>query len=277
MKPLALAAALTVPLTLAAPLARAEAPLLATQMPGLAITALADLPAASPANADRQFCSHLFVEAPATAAGQATRAKGWAVTAETAFGPYTAVSFIGKAEPATSGTCELTQGNVGIWSGAQLVALVYAQNPDDDLIGSVSGFGQGLRIHSGGVIPGTVADLRLIGGTDIAVTPPALSESLCNARAEVPFIEGMPIDMARKLLAESGWQPVPQNTGSPGMAQGIAAAGVPEVEDCAGTGFAFCSYVYQGPAGTLSVITAGELWEGNLPAVTGYSASCAAP
>ena len=272
MKPYALAATLI----LIASAAVAEAPLLATQVPQLAITPLADLPAAPPQTQDRQFCQHLFTDAPATPAGQATRAKGWEVTGETAFGPYTAVSFIGAFEPATSGTCELMQGNVGIWSGSRLVALVYSQNPDDDLIGSVSAFGQGLRISSGGVIPGTVADLRLIGGTDIAVTPPALSESVCNV-ADVPFIEGMPINMARKLLAEAGWQPVPQNTESLGMAQDIAAAGVPEVEDCAGTGFAFCSYVYQGPAGMLSVITAGELWEGNLPAVTGYSANCTSP
>lgn len=268
---LAIAAVLTLP----APLARAEAPLLASQVPQLAITALADLPAASPANADPQLCDHLFVGTPATPAGQATMAKGWAVTGEAAFGPYTAVSFIGKAEAATSGTCALTQGNVGIWSGNQMVALVFTQNPDDDLIGSVIPSGLGLRILSGSVVPGTVADLRLIGGTDIAVTPPALSEPVCGGRAEVPLVEGMPIDMARKLLVDYGWHAQPQDAPGVGMAADIAARGVTEVEDCSGTGFGFCSYLYVGPAGGLSVITAGEIWDGGLPTVTGYAMTCA--
>ncbi|GAB1362101.1 hypothetical protein MASR1M32_13370 [Rhodobacter sp.] len=59
------------------------------------------------------------------------------------------------------------------------------------------------------------------------------------------------------------------------MAADIAARGVTEVEDCSGTGFGFCSYLYVGPAGGLSVITAGEIWDGGLPTVTGYAMTCA--
>lgn len=260
-------------LVLAAGAAAAEGPRLASQVPGIAVLPLTDLPAAPVAKEELQYCSHLFAD-PQTAAGRAVRDKGWEVTGEVPLGPYTAVSFVGGWLPSTSGTCDLTEGNIGLFSGAQLVGLVYSADPEDQLIGHAVAFGpSGLRIFDGSVLPGPVADLRLIG-TDVAVTPPAPEEPVCGS-ATVPYLHGLPIDMARGLLAEYGWQPVPQPAAGAGMAQAIAAAGVTEVEDCAGTGFGFCSYVYQGPAGGLSVVTAGEPTEDyGLPAVVGHSVQC---
>jgi hypothetical protein len=52
---------------------------------------------------------------------------------------------------------------------------------------------------------------------------------------------------------------------------------VTEVEDCSGTGFAFCGFRYTGPAGDLSVVTVGEGDEnGGLPLVARYSVDCKA-
>jgi hypothetical protein len=151
-----------------------------------------------------------------------------------------------------------------------MVALVYGVRPDDDLIGRIDPFGKdGLRILSGDVVPGTVADLRVIGQSAIAITPPAAVEPVCDGRAEVPFIEGMPINMARTLLMERGWQPVANPEPGMGMPQSLAEAGVPEVEDCSGTGFGFCGYSYSGPAGRLSVTSAGEPTDAGLPVVVG--------
>ena len=76
---------------------------------------------------------------------------------------------------------------------------------------------------------------------------------------------------------QAGWQPVPGDPAQQalGWAKDIAAAGVPEVEDCSGTGFAFCAFTYARPAGTLSVVTAGEGGEdGSLPAVSRYWVDC---
>lgn len=260
-------------LALAAGAAGAEGPRLASQVPGIAVLPLTELPAAPAATGERQYCSHLFID-PETEAGRAVRGKGWEVTGEVPLGPWTAVSFVGDWLPSTSGTCDLTEGNIGLFSGAQLVGLVYSADPDAQLIGRATAFGPaGLRIFDGSVLPGPVADLRLIG-TDVAVTPPAPEEPVCGS-ATVPYIHGLPIDMARGLLAEYGWRPVPQPAAVSGMAQAIAAAGVTEVEDCAGTGFGFCSYAYEGPAGGLSVATAGEPSdEYGLPAVVGHSVRC---
>ena len=267
---------LAVTLALLAPVAAAETPLLASQVPGLVITAMSELPAAPAAVSDMEYCGHFFIE-PQTAGGKAVQAKGWHVTAEQPLGAYTAVSFAGKAEPATSGACILTEGNVALWSGEQVVALVYGLRPDDAMIGRIDPFGKdGLRILSGDLVPGTVADIRVIGQSGIAVTPPAAVEPVCDGRAEVPFIEGMPINMARTLLMERGWQPVPNPQPGIGMVQILAEAGVPEVEDCSGTGFAFCAYSYSGPAGSLSVISAGEGDDAGLPSVIGYRVECRA-
>lgn len=261
-------------LTLFAPMALAEEggkPLLASQVPGVEIAPLATLPAAPKPSAGLAECSHLTVSHPATAAGLLAAEKGWAVTGEGQLGPYSVVSFIGDAEPATSGTCLLLQGNIGLWRGKDLVALIYGPDGQSS-IGGLSERSDGLRIHTGDLLSGSLGDLHLIGGQDILLSPPG-GELACGS-ADVPFIEGMPIDMARKLLIEKGWQPDATSGERLGMAQTIATT-VPEVEDCAGTGFAQCAFSYTHPAARLSVITAGEIAEdGTLPIVIGTSIAC---
>ena len=249
---------------------------LAVDTPGLNLVPLATLPAAPQDKGEAAFCSHLFVETVTTPAGQDVAAKGWHVTAELPLGDLTAVSFVGSATPATSGTCELLDGNVGFYSGGQLVALLFATQSGQPLIGSLRPFGDGLRLLNGDLLPGTVADIARKGG-QIAVTTPAAAEPVCNGAATIPAIEGQPIDQARIRLLQAGWQPVPGDPAQQalGWAGDLAAAGVPEVQDCSGTGFAFCAFSYAGPAGTLTAITAGEGDEnGSLPAVTRYEVDC---
>lgn len=246
-----------------------------SQAPGLEIVPLSVLPA-NANRGDTEFCDHLFVETATTPGGKEAAAKGWHVTAEAALGALTAVSFVGSTEPATSGTCQLLEGNVGLFSGSQLVAVVYSSQPEKLMIGSIRPFGDGLRILSGDILPGTVADLVQRDG-GLQVTAPATEEPVCNGAALIPGIETLPIDKARTLLMQSGWTPVPGDPAQQGLgwAKDLAAAGVPEVEDCSGTGFAFCAFAYSGPAGTLRVITAGEGGEdGSLPTVSSYDVTC---
>ena len=243
---------------------------------GLDLVAMSTLPPAPRGQGETDFCAHLFVETIATPGGQDAAAKGWHVTAELPFGDLTAVSFVGSATPATSGTCALLDGNVGFYSGSQLVALAFGTKAEELMIGSLRPFGTGLRILSGDVLPGSSADL-VRAGDQITVTDPAKEEPVCNGTATVPDIEGIPIDEARKRLSRAGWDPVPGDPAqqSLGLAQQIAAAGVPEVEDCSGTGFGFCGYSYSGAAGSLSVTTAGEGGEvGGLPLVYAYAVDC---
>ncbi|MCY1126960.1 hypothetical protein OU426_08845 [Frigidibacter sp. RF13] len=260
--------------------ALAAPPSTASQVPGLEIL---PLPALPPAPADRgepEFCDHLLTKAR-TPGGKVAEALGWAVTAEAPFGAYQAVSFVGHAEPATSGACNLSQGNIAFFRGDRLVALAYAAEGAPSSIGRITPFGVGgLRVWSGDLIPAPVADIRPVGPDGIALTPPASEQIQCDGKARLPYLYGLPVDLARILLAEAGWQPVDQaasGTRSPGQADDIAAAGIIEVEDCAGTGFAFCSYAYQGEAGDLSLVTAGEIGaDGSLPFVTGYGVTCQA-
>jgi hypothetical protein len=249
---------------------------LKSDVPGLDLVALASLPAAPKDQGEAEFCADLFVETTTTPGGQDAAAKGWHVTAEVPFGDLTAISFVGSATPATSGTCELSDGNIGLYSGSQLIALLYSTQPDALMIGRIRPFGDGLRILSGDVLPGTSADL-VRAGEAVTVTAPATEEPVCNGTATIPQIEGQPIDKARKTLMRAGWQPVPGDPAQQalGWAKDLAAAGVPEVQDCSGTGFAFCAFSYAGAAGDLSVTTAGEGGEdGSLPTVNSYGVDC---
>jgi hypothetical protein len=249
---------------------------LTVDTPGLDLVPLATLPTAQQAQDETGFCAPLFVDPVTTSAGQDVAAKGWHVTAELPLGDLTAVSFVGSAAPATSGTCELLDGNVGFYSGDQLVALLFATQAEQPLIGSLRPFGDNLRLLNGDLLPGSVADI-MREGDRIVVTAPAANEPVCNGKATVPGIEDLPIDQARKLLLGAGWQPVPGDPAQQalGWAGDLAAAGVPEVQDCSGTGFAFCAFSYAGPAGTLTAITAGEEGEnGSLPSVTRYDVDC---
>jgi hypothetical protein len=269
----ALLAALTT--GIAAP-ALAELALTST-VDGLTLVALDTLPAAPANQGEAEFCVNLASTSPETPAGRAVQANGWQVTAELPFGDLTAVSFVGGAIPATSGTCELLDGNVGLFSDGQLVALLYGTDPAMPLIGRIEPFGKAdLRIWSGDIVPMAVADLQRVGD-GITTSPLAAEEAVCNGAATVPNIFNLPIDEARTRLIGAGWEPVPGDPAQQalGWAKDVAAAGVPEVEDCSGTGLAFCSYNYTSAAGDLSVITAGDGSEnGGLPLVSSYGADC---
>lgn len=245
---------------------------------GIAVSVLDTLPMAPATAARREFCDHLLVK-PDSPAARSVADKGWAVTADLPFGPYQAVSFVGRMEQATSGTCDLSEGNVGIFSGGDLVAVVYMAPDQIQKIGRVVPFGEGgLRIWNGDVLPAPLADIRLAPREAISVIPLAQVEKLCDGAAAVPFIYGQPIDAARKMLMESGWAPVDQTASgnrTSGVAKDLAEMGIVEVDDCSGTGFGFCGYEYRGLSSTLSVVTVGETAsDGSLPVVSGYGVRC---
>ncbi len=251
---------------------------LKSQVPGLEIVALADLPAAPGDAGDREACKFDLLEAVTTTAGKAVAAKGWGVTAEKSFGAWTAVSFLGGCEPGTSGSTLFTDGNVGFYEGDQLVALIYASDDEALPIGRVESRGaDGLRLWSGDWLPQPMADIGRVGQTGIGVVEPSGNEVVCGGAGRVPYVYGMPIDKARTVLAEAGWEPSVGDAPEPGtFVASFVAAGVPEVDDCSGTGFGFCRFDYTGPAGLLGVTTAGEGGEnGELPSVVGFGVDCA--
>lgn len=250
----------------------------ASQVNGLEIVRLDNLPYAPDDKGDRASCSNLIIHA-ASPAGKDVESQGWAVTGETPLGTFEAVSFVGTFEAGTSGTCVLSNGNVGIFYGKKLVAIIYTNRESSMSIGKVIPFGpESVRIMDGDFLEATIADLRRVGSIGLIITPPAPEETTCNGSATIPYIERLPINIAREMLFERGWKPRDLTSSGPraaGQAQDIASRGIVEVEDCSGTGLAFCSYLYQGAAAELSVTTAGEIGEnGSLPWVSGYEARC---
>lgn len=283
------AAGMALALTLVAPLAAKEGQgavgldetkeelKAASSIAGLVFTMLDRLPRA-PGRGSKapEFCTS-YVTEPKSVGARNARALGWTVTGEAPLGPLVAVSFAGGFEPATSGTCVVQNGNVGIFNQeGELVALAYAARGSTKSIGRVSGLESGaVRIWDGDP-PGTpVADIeRHNGGYLLRLGALAAKETLCSGRASVPNIYGLGIDRARRALMQSGWTPVPSTADQDerfGREKELRKRGIVEVDGCSGTGFGYCSFGYKGPAGTLSVTTMGD---GDFPTVSGYGATC---
>ena len=244
---------------------------------GLSFQMLDKLPRAPRAGSGiPDFCSSYATE-PKTAAGRGVRAAGWSVTGEARLGPLTAISFAGGFEPATSGTCVVRDGNIGIFNvDGGLVAIAYARRGSTTSIGRVSELESGaLRVWDGDPPGMPVADIeRTEHGYLLRLGALAPRETLCRGRATVPNIYGLSIDKARAALIQSGWTPVPGDPAEDdrfGREKDLRKRGVVEVEGCSGTGFGYCSYGYKGAAGKLSVTTIGD---GEFPTVSAYGAAC---
>ena len=254
------------------------APIFQSTVPALRFVPLQRLPRA-PAAGSKDLCSHLLTSRPETPAGRQVAEAGWGVTGEVRLGPYQAVSFVGSYESGTSGSCLLGDGNIGIFQGSSLVAIAYAPAGGKASIARAIAFEQdGLRIWDGDFLSQPVADIRLGENGSLTLQPLASVEKVCGGAASIPNIYGKPIDQARGLLQQSGWSPVTPRR-SPrepldGRVADLTRRGVPEVEDCSGTGFGFCAYGYHGPAGRLSVTTVGD---NAFPTVADYAANCGAP
>ncbi|MBW6401475.1 hypothetical protein KPL78_26730 [Roseomonas sp. HJA6] len=269
---LLLAAVLATPL-LRQPAAAQPAPAIRSDIPALRFVPLQRLPRA-PAMRGADLCRHLL-SAPRTEAGRQVAAAGWAVTREAKLGPYDVVSFVGAIEPGTSGSCRLGDGNLGIFRAGGLVAIAYAPTAGAAAIGTLRPFGaDALRLWDGDFLSQPVADLRLGAGDGLTIQPLAAEEPVCGGSAMVPNIYGRPIDQARAMLLRHGWTPAPPagpREGNDPRVTELVRRGLPEVEDCSGTGFGFCGFTYRGTAGTLNVTTVGD---NDVPAVAGYDAIC---
>ena len=212
-------------------------------------------------------------------------AHGWAVTGEATLGPYQVVSFAGEFEQGTSGTCATEQGNVGFFLGHKLVALIYAPRGSKETIGTIIPIeGSILRLFDGDLLGMPVGDIQIAEDGSLQLSNLAAEESFCHGNAFVPNIYNMPIGKARKLLIARGWRPIDGEIATrtvltrsekAGREIKFVKRGIVEVEGCAGTGLAYCSFKYSGPSGTLDVTTAGDGEDsGVLPSVVRYGVKC---
>lgn len=251
--------------------ANAPAPRVVSELKDIRVKALTGLPKAGGSASDRNGCPWRVLE-PKSPAARLVTAQGWAVMSDVPLGSYRAVSFAGQMQAGTSGTCHITHGNVAIFDGDKLVALAYGKSADEAAIGNLTALeGGAVRVWDGDVIGSPVGDLRVEADGIVRLGKLADEESVCKGQAKIPNIYGMPIDKARKALADKGWKPVRIKPDGESRQAGLFKRGIVEVESCAGTGLAYCSFSYTGAAGALSVVTAGEK---GLPNVVGYDTKC---
>lgn len=239
-------------------------------------TTLKSLPAAPGDQGDVEFCEHLLIE-PTSAGGKIADEQGWGVTGEVELGDLTLVSFVGGYEAGTRGSCLLLDGNVGFFKGSDFVALAFGPAAGETTIGRVAAFGDtGARIWDGDYLSSPAADITIGAAGEIALDPLATQEAFCGGKAVVPAIYDTPIGEARDLLKAAGWTPVTAEApeGAGGYREDLVQAGITEVNDCAGTGFGYCSFSYQSTAGTLSVTTVGDPQLPDTPSVSAYNVAC---
>ena len=246
----------------------------ASQREGVEIRAVDSLPANPGPAAEPDGCSTLGA-GPETAGGKAAAAANWTVTGEITQGELTFVSFVAKTTPGTSGSCLLEGGNVGIFRGPDLLALVYAAEGRNRAPGTLQPLQPtGIRIWDGDYGPMPLADLHMHADALLLLRPPADRDSFCDGTVSVPTLYGLPIHQARILLLAEGWKPAPPDAQSPsGYVQELAKT-LPEVQDCSGTGFGYCGYAYDKGGAALTVTSAGEGLEGSSPAVVDFAARC---
>lgn len=221
---------------------------------------------------DLGLCRHHGVE-PRTAAGQVVGGAGWAVTDEEPLGALTAVSFVAGSRSMTSGACVLSGGRVGIFDGAELLALVEDSQPGGTAIAHLRRSGDRLRIWDGAMLSRPVADIMLAENVP-AIVPLPPFDIFCGGALRMPLIHGLTLGDANILLADHGWEQAELAPPSDPIAAELVANGFTGVEHCSGTGFGFCTLSFVQGLATASVLTFGDL---NLPAgplVADYDVTC---
>jgi len=239
-----------------------------SRVPGIEITKLAALPKAPLSASTRQDCGTL--DQPKSDGGKVANALGWGVTGEARLGAYDVVSFAGKFEASTSGSCDISAGNVALFQGHQLVAIIYASSHSRQSIGNIRSIDDKLRILDGDLIPMPVGDLQLAIDHAIEVDLLPDADPICNGQGAAPNLYGKSIRKARKTLMTQGWRPVKSSPSDP-LAKHLQERGIVEANDCAGTGFAFCGYYYRKGNMELSLTTFGD---GDVPTVADYATVC---
>lgn len=221
-------------------------------------------------------CSGDFTE-PTTDAGRYVQQRGWGVLSEVGIGDYQFVSFAGEFIPGTSGTCAVRQGNIGVFDGSRLKAILYTARKSDELIGVLVPVEDGIvRVWSGGYLGHPVADIS-VGSVGLIVAKVAAEDTFCQGRIPMPNVYEMPITDARDKLQAAGWEPVPQPKEEWGQQIDLHDIGITETVSCSGTGLAFCRYAYKTSGASLDVVTAGEMFDDNVPSVSSYSVTCSPP
>lgn len=252
------------------------APGFSSTIPALRMTAIAQLPRGPGVPLD-DYCTSKAIDAR-SAAGRLVEGRGWHVTAEQSVGRYMAVAFAGRFEPMTSGVCGTSDGNVALFEGGRLVAIVHRAGREGPTPRLVTALGEPGRLRIWGEeYSAPLADLVILN-TSATVAPIAADDRWCDGAVIVPNIFNAPIREARIRILRAGWQPAPPASedvvDTPyGREPGLRRDGVVETASCSGTGYGLCMFNYRSAGGaSLEVMTAGDE-----PNVVDYGVQCRAP
>ncbi len=244
----------------------------ASQVEGIEATALVDLPAgqANPNDPANEFCVMSSGDFT-TKAGQAVAAKNWLVTAEVEREDLTFISFVERSQAGTSASCLLSDGNVGIFRGRELLGVIYSNEAVNRSIGFIQKLEDDrLRIWDGDYLAMPLADLQIVDRDLVIVRSVADNDSFCSGQVSVPNIFGLKIQDARRVLFAEGWVVNPLLSDQSHEWYSDLVASLPELDVCSGTGLGFCAFGYiKNGSNALGVTTAGEDYR-----VAGFSATC---
>ncbi|AYG69840.1 MULTISPECIES: hypothetical protein [unclassified Rhizobium] len=264
-------AALTSAGSVAAPASAKDRIALKSDVPGLKITRLAKLPDAPDSGSSGAPSCGVLPETK-SAGGKIASDLGWGVTGEAKLGPYEAVSFAGEFDQAAGSACAIDQGNVALFDGSNLLALIYADKSSKLTIGRITAVKDHLRLLAGDLVQMPIGEIWLGEGRDVDVKPLAAEEQVCDGKTVVPNVHGKPITEARQAIIGKGWQPFqsPPPSDPDPFGDSIRKMGIVEATDCAGTGLAYCSYYYRKGDMELDVSSFGD----GTPTVSDYDAVC---
>lgn len=197
-----------------------------------------------------------FIETPTTTEGSVISDNGWAVTSEVKFAHYTFVSFNGRIDVGTSGTCWKAEGNIAVFLNSDLQGVIYTNDPANTSIGR-------LNLHEGGIIrlhTGEPTDLPVLdiqyASEQFAMSEVGEFTTYCEGRYLVPNVYGEDISEARHELLQMGWKPIISQRESDEIgliAERMRQDGITEVVGCSGTGMGYCSYQYAHDGAILQV------------------------
>ncbi|GAA0314070.1 hypothetical protein GCM10009087_25560 [Sphingomonas oligophenolica] len=195
---------------------------------------------------------------PRTSAGRWARARGWRVAFEAPLGPLTATVLVRRYIYTFQG-CWSFDGRIVLFDRDKPVATVITAPTELIQIGLVEPTERAaLRVETiSNDVP--FGDLVFSHGR-IEAEPLPPQDMVCDGRAAVPNVFGVPIIEASRVLRGAGWRPVPPPTSKLAENLGVAARydkGLSEVTEC--TPMAVCGFQYRsrGIVTELSVIADG--------------------
>ncbi|MDG1066879.1 MAG: hypothetical protein P8P40_00675, partial [Sulfitobacter sp.] len=188
--------------------------------------------------------SHCFLETPTTTEGSVISNNGWAVTSEVIIANYTFVSFNGRIDTGTSGTCWKAEGNIAVFRNSDLQGVIYTNDPTNTSIGRLSRHEGGIvRLHTGEPTDFPILDVRY-DNEQFTMSEVSEFTTYCQGRYLVPSVYGMDINEARHELIQIGWKPIFESEDIGFIAELMRKDGITEVSGCSGTGMGYCGYQY---------------------------------